>query len=63
MDGWIDKRLRKPKKADCNAHGCILAWHELSKSADVVHLSSFLNYGTHYTHWMKLPGDPAKTQG
>lgn len=54
---WIDKRERMPTEADCDEHGCILAWHEM-KGAEVVHLSNLLRYGGFYTHWMPLPARP-----
>ena len=62
MEGWINKHERPPTKADCDPHGCILAWHELS-GLDMVSLYSFEKFGTFYTYWMRPPEGPGKTQG
>lgn len=57
MGEWIDKREHPPTKADCDAHGCILAWHEYS-GLELVSLYSFEMFGTHFTHWMRCPKGP-----
>ena len=56
---WVDKRERMPMEEDCDAQGCVLAWHKFS-GADVVSLHVFRRFGTMYSHWMRTPEGPGK---
>lgn len=61
--GWTPKSMRTPEMADADAQGCVLVWNDVSDAAFVTAVDNVRNYGTHITHWMKLPGRPAKQQG
>ena len=55
--GWISKNSRKPTRKDCDAQGCILAWHQY-QGCCLVSLDNFKRFGNFYSHWMPTTGKP-----
>lgn len=62
-NGWIPKSMRLPEMADADAQGCVLIWNDVSDAAFVTAVDNVRNYGTHITHWMKLPEGPKQKRG
>lgn len=55
-DEWVALCERPPTKADADAQGCVLVWHELS-GALICHISR-IHANSFVTHWMRLPRAP-----
>ena len=58
-NGWTPKSMRLPEMADADAQGCVMIWNDVSDAAFVTAVDNVRNYGTHITHWRRLPGKPA----